>query len=191
MNAHRLRQQIGAVSFIAYLTLSAAGCGHDDDSIPNQSEAAQAIRLKVEADMEKDRLKRISPRLARANAAAAASQSASIAPPSAEDASAKSVVRPAAELYATNCASCHGPRGGGDGPLSAGLVPKPAKHADGAYMNALSNDHIFKVIKEGGTSVGKSATMAPWGPSMSDDEIHGLVAFLRTLATPPYDGPMP
>ena len=191
MNAHRLRPQIGAVFFIAYLTLSAAGCGHDDDSIPNQSEAAQAIRLKVEADMEKDRLKRIAPRLARANAAAAASPSASIAPPSAEDASAKSVVRPAAELYATNCASCHGPRGGGDGPLSAGLVPKPAKHADGAYMNALSNDHIFKVIKEGGGSVGKSATMAPWGPSMSDDEIHGLVAFLRTLATPPYDGPMP
>ncbi len=191
MNAHRLRQQIGAVFFIAYSTLSAAGCGHDDDSIPNQSAAAQAIRLKVEADMENDRLKRIAPRLARATAAAAASPSASVAPRSAEDASAKAVIRPAAELYATSCSSCHGPRGGGDGPLSAGLVPKPAKHADGAYMNALSNDHIFKVIKEGGSSVGKSATMAPWGPSMSDDEIHGLVAFVRSLANPPYGGPMP
>ena len=141
--------------------------------------------------MENDRLKRIAPRLALAVASAKASPSAWMAPPSAADPSAKAVVRPAAELYATNCSSCHGPRGGGDGPLSAGLVPKPAKHADGAYMNALSNDHIFKVIKEGGSAVGKSATMAPWGPSMSDDEIHGLVAFLRTLATPAYDGPMP
>ncbi|MBY0399422.1 cytochrome c, partial [Myxococcota bacterium] len=79
----------------------------------------------------------------------------------------------------------------GDGPLSAGLVPTPAKHADGVYMNALSNEHLFKVVKEGGASVGKSATMAPWGTSMSDEEIRGLVVFLRGLADPPYTGPMP
>ncbi len=58
-------------------------------------------------------------------------------------------------------------------------------------MNALSNEHLFKVVKEGGAAVGKSAMMAPWGASMSDDEILGLVTFLRTLADPPYDGPMP
>ncbi len=188
MNAHRL----GAAFFVACLTLVAAGCSEVDDSISNQSAAAQAIRLKVEADLEKARLGRIAPRLARANAAAAASPTAWVAEPAPSEASSsESLVRPAAELYSLNCASCHGPRGGGDGPLSAGLVPKPAKHADGGYMNALSNDHLFKVVKEGGAAVGKSAMMAPWGASMSDDEIHGLVAFLRTLADPPYVGPMP
>jgi hypothetical protein len=58
-------------------------------------------------------------------------------------------------------------------------------------MNALSNDHLFKVVKEGGAAVGKSAMMAPWGTSMSDAEIRGLVAHMRGLANPPYDGPMP
>jgi hypothetical protein len=58
-------------------------------------------------------------------------------------------------------------------------------------MNALSNEHLFKVVKLGGAAVGKAATMAPWGTSMSDEEIRGLVGFMRTLAVPPYDGPMP
>jgi cytochrome c oxidase cbb3-type subunit III len=187
VNVHRL----GAVVFIACSILSAAGCGQIDDSIPNQSEAAQAIRLKVQADLEIDRLKRLAPRLAKATAAAAASPTAMVAPAPVETASTGAEVRPAADLYALNCASCHGPRGGGDGPLSAGLSPQPAKHADGSYMNALSNEHLFKVVKEGGAAVGKSAMMAPWGTSMSDDEIHGLVAFLRSLADPPYDGPTP
>ena len=95
-----------------------------------------------------------------------------------------------ARLYAQNCASCHGPTGRGDGPLSAGLVPAPAKHADGNYMNPLTNDYLFRVVKEGGAAVGKSAMMAPWGTSMSDEEIRGLVAHMRTLAEPAYEGPM-
>ncbi|MBK7948194.1 MAG: cytochrome c [Deltaproteobacteria bacterium] len=188
MTAHRLL----LVAFLACLALVASGCGGEDDSIPNQSADAQAIRKKVEAQMEEARLKRLAPRMAGAVASAAASPSASVAP-AAPDASSgeKPSARPAADLYAANCSSCHGPKGAGDGPLSAGLVPPPAKHSDGAYMNALSNEHLFKVVKEGGTAVGKSATMAPWGTSMSDEEITGLVVFLRGLADPPYTGPMP
>lgn len=188
MNAHRL----GALGFIAWLTLAAAGCGDVDDSIPNQSDAARAIREKVRADMETDRLKRLAPRLAVAVASAESSPTAAkLAPQPVEATSGPKQVRPAVELYAANCSSCHGAAGAGDGPLSAGLVPQPAKHADGVYMNALSNEHIFKVVKEGGAAVGKAATMAPWGTSMSDEEIRSLVAFIRTLANPAYDGPMP
>ena len=188
MHAHRL----GAVVFIACLTLAAAGCGEVDDSIPNQSQTARAIREKVQVELERDRLKRLAPRLAGAVASAQASPTAKrLAPQPEAGASSAAVVRPAPELYVQNCSSCHGPTGAGDGPLSATLVPKPAKHADGVYMNALSNDHLFKVVKEGGQSIGKSAMMASWGASISDEEIHGLVAFMRTLADPPYDGAMP
>lgn len=94
-------------------------------------------------------------------------------------------------LYAANCASCHGPRGDGDGPTAVALVPKPAKHHDGAYMNALTNEHLFKVIKEGGPSVGKSPMMAPWGGMLSDAQIWDVVAFVRSLAAPPYTGKVP
>jgi mono/diheme cytochrome c family protein len=93
-----------------------------------------------------------------------------------------------APLYATYCASCHGPKGCGDGPLSATLNPKPAKHCDGNVMNAEPTEKLFKIVKEGGASVGKSPLMAPWGGTLTDAQIHDVVAFVRTLAVPPYKG---
>jgi len=84
--------------------------------------------------------------------------------------------------YAILCASCHGATGDGDGPVAAGLDPKPAAHSDAAYMKTLDDDYLFKVIKEGGASVGKSPLMAPWGGSLSDAEIRNVVAYIRTLA---------
>jgi mono/diheme cytochrome c family protein len=93
--------------------------------------------------------------------------------------------------YQTLCASCHGPRGAGDGPAGQALTPRPAHHNDGAYMNALTNEHLFQVIKEGGASVGKSPAMAPWGGALSDAQIRDVIAYIRTLADPPYTGPQP
>ncbi len=84
------------------------------------------------------------------------------------------------------CKSCHGESGDGDGPLAEALSPKPARHSDGAYMNPLTDDYLFKVIKFGGTSVGKSAMMAPLGGSLSDQQIRNVIAFIRSLADPPY-----
>jgi cytochrome c553 len=88
--------------------------------------------------------------------------------------------------YVLFCASCHGEEGNGDGPLAGSLDPKPARHSDGEYMNRLSDEYMFKVIQQGGSAVGKSPMMAGWGGTLSDDQIHGLVAFMRSLAEPPY-----
>ncbi len=88
--------------------------------------------------------------------------------------------------YQIYCASCHGETGEGDGPVAQALNPKPARHNDGAYMNPLTDDYLFKVIKFGGLSVGKSSMMAPLGGSLSDQQIHDVIAFIRTLADPPY-----
>jgi len=86
--------------------------------------------------------------------------------------------------YQIYCASCHGETGAGDGPIAQTLNPKPARHNDGTYMNPLTDDYLFKVIKFGGASVGKSPMMAPMG--LSDQKIHNVIAFIRTLADPPY-----
>ena len=88
--------------------------------------------------------------------------------------------------YQTLCSSCHGTEGAGDGPVAATLDPKPAKHSDGAFMNTLSDEYLFSVIKEGGAAVGKSAMMAPWGGTVTDEQIRNLIAFIRSLAVPPY-----
>jgi mono/diheme cytochrome c family protein len=91
--------------------------------------------------------------------------------------------------YTMLCASCHGATGAGDGVASAGLNPKPAHHNDGAYMNPLSNEHLVKVITEGGPAVGKSAGMAPWGAALGSQGVLDVVAYVRTLADPPYACP--
>lgn len=97
--------------------------------------------------------------------------------------------RVGAPIYASYCATCHGASGGGDGPLSAGLTPQPARHSDGGYMNGLSDEYLTQVIRDGGASVGKSPLMAAWGTTLSDQDIAHVVAFVRSLADPPYRAP--
>ena len=106
--------------------------------------------------------------------------------PSAPSAPAGDDVSRGAAAYASYCASCHGARGDGDGPVAAALDPRPAKHSDGATMNALSDEYLFRVIKEGGPAVGKSQLMGAWGGSLSDAQIRDVVAYIRSLADPPY-----
>lgn len=93
------------------------------------------------------------------------------------------------EVYVQYCALCHGPQGKGDGSLSANLDPKPRNHTDGAYMNALSDAHLLRVIGEGGAAAGLSPIMPAWKAILSAQQIQDLVAFVRTLAVPPYTPP--
>src|SRR5882762_1929649 len=63
------------------------------------------------------------------------------------------------KLYQTRCAPCHGPDGKAATPTAQALNPKPHDHTDRAYMNHMSNEHLAKVIKNGGAAVGKSPIM--------------------------------
>lgn len=205
----------GLVVSLLALSMVAVGCGSDESVDPNESASTRAIREKVRQDMELDRLRNYGARLAGLNAALANAPTATelgapganaaedvpaaneAAVDMAEASGASGAVEidlaaggPGAELYVRNCASCHGPTGGGDGPVGKALIPRPAKFYDGEYMNALSNDHLLKVVSEGGASVGKSPLMASWSGTMSKQEIRQVLAFVRSLAEPPYEGPM-
>jgi cytochrome c oxidase cbb3-type subunit 3 len=85
------------------------------------------------------------------------------------------------KLYGQICATCHGQSGKGDGPGAAALNPKPRDHTDKEYMSKLTDDDLFKVIKNGGASVGKSPLMPPWGSTLKDDQIKDVIAYVRTL----------
>jgi protein SCO1/2 len=87
--------------------------------------------------------------------------------------------------YLTYCASCHGAKGDGDGPLAAMLEPKPAHHTDAARMSALSDEYLFRLLKEGGPALGRSPLMNAWGRNLSDAQIHDLIAYLRVLSAEP------
>lgn len=91
------------------------------------------------------------------------------------------------QVYQTRCSPCHGPDGKADTPTAKALTPKPRDHTDGAYMNQLATEHLAKVIKNGGPAIGKAPTMPPHA-DLNDQQIQDVVAFVRTLANPPYKG---
>ena len=80
-----------------------------------------------------------------------------------------------AKVYATNCASCHGETGHGDGPVAASLTPRPV---DLAALQAVSaDDMLFWYV-----STGKAGTaMVGWKGILADEQIWEVVTFLRTL----------
>ena len=164
----RSRRRFGPLALVCAAALALAACG-------SESEAPKPA----------------APAPASAPAAAPAPAPAPAAQPAPAPPSAKPDATQGAPLYAANCASCHGAAGAGDGPAAVALVPKPARHDDGAYMNALDDAHLFKVVKEGGPAVGKSPLMAPWGGTLTDAQIWDVVAFVRSLAKPPYTGSVP
>jgi hypothetical protein len=70
----------------------------------------------------------------------------------------------------------------GDGPASAGLRPKPRPLDDAEWQAAVDDDYLKKVITQGGTAVGLSPLMTPWGHALKGDDLENVVAYIRSLA---------
>ena len=82
------------------------------------------------------------------------------------------------ELYSSNCVSCHGESGMGDGPAGMALDPKPRNQTDKAeYKYGTGDLAIFRTIKYGIEGTG----MAPMGAKLSDDEVWMIVNHVKTL----------
>jgi cytochrome c oxidase cbb3-type subunit 3 len=87
----------------------------------------------------------------------------------------------AEDNYKAYCVQCHGMEGNGKGINIRDMSVQPRDHTDAKSMSGRSDDMLFKVIKEGGTSISKSNLMPPWAGTLSDEEIKDLVQHLRTL----------
>ncbi len=84
------------------------------------------------------------------------------------------------------CSTCHGESGKGDGVAGASLPVKPADHTNGAVMNKLNDKFLQDIISKGGGAVGKSTFMPSWGGALNDSQVRDVVAYIRSLANPPY-----
>ncbi len=84
--------------------------------------------------------------------------------------------------YAAKCQVCHGEKGDGNGPAGKSLTPHPANFTDAKFMALKTDDHLTKVIKDGGAAVGKSPIMSAFGGQLTDGEVADLVAYIRTFA---------
>ncbi len=80
-------------------------------------------------------------------------------------------------LFATNCASCHGETGLGDGPAAAALDPKPANlektaaEAEPAYL--------YWILHEGGAAAGLSSSMVSYNGILTEDQMWQIVTYLE------------
>lgn len=87
------------------------------------------------------------------------------------------------------CAACHGYEGKGDGMLAEELDPRPRDLANPKFMATKSDAHLFKVIAEGGASVGLSEGMAPFNEQLSEAEIRNVISYMRSdICKCAYDG---
>ena len=110
------------------------------------------------------------------------------APESAEPAPEVAQADPAAiaaeaqQIYKSTCVVCHGESGGGDGPGAAALTPKPRAFSDAEWSASVTDEHLAKVIRDGGAAVGKSPIM-PGNPQLKgkDDVLAELVKIVRAF----------
>ena len=64
-----------------------------------------------------------------------------------------------AAAYGTACVTCHGAEGDGNGPAGGALTPKPRDFTDAAWWDSTTDEHVTKVIKDGGPAAGLSDLM--------------------------------
>ena len=79
--------------------------------------------------------------------------------------------------YDAQCAKCHAANGNGDTKMGKKLGIKD--YTDAKVQAEMKDDKAFKSIKEG-MKDGDKTLMKP-AEGLSDDQIKGLVAFMKTL----------
>lgn len=90
-------------------------------------------------------------------------------------------------LFGQYCVNCHGADAKGDGIAGQNLPIKPQNLTEGRIVNALPDHFLHSVIAHGGQAVGLSPLMPNFTPYLSDYQINEIIAYIRTLAEPPYD----
>jgi cytochrome c oxidase cbb3-type subunit III len=87
------------------------------------------------------------------------------------------------------CVWCHADTTPAGPSNRSNLNPMPPLANDGATLNSLSDDFLRNTITLGGSAVGKSALMPPWGKTLKQDDIDAIIAFYRAIAQPAYQAP--
>jgi mono/diheme cytochrome c family protein len=77
-------------------------------------------------------------------------------------------------IYETNCSTCHGARGKGDGLLSAALTPPPPDLTS-PKAKAKSDQDLLTVIRDG------RVVMPAWKSRLNEQDIQNVLAYIRSL----------
>ena len=88
-----------------------------------------------------------------------------------------------AQVYANNCAACHGTRGNGDGPAGTQLSPPPADLTWLSRSHMVGDQYVYWTVEEGGKPVGSA--MPSFKGVLSERDAWAVVAYVRHGLGPP------
>ncbi len=93
------------------------------------------------------------------------------------------------ELFAGNCAGCHGDFGeGGPNPARAGDIIAPISSRE--YLSTRDDQTLRQVISQGQPDFGMSPFGTAFGGPLDDEQVNAIVGFLRTWEdNPPVEAP--
>ena len=92
-------------------------------------------------------------------------------------------------IFYQQCVWCHADATPAGPSNRSNLTPVPPLLNDGATLNAESDEFMQNIITLGGSAMGKSAMMPPYGRVLSPEEVRSVIAFTRAIAQPPYQPP--
>ena len=80
-------------------------------------------------------------------------------------------------VYAHHCVTCHGTNADGNGRSARLYTPRPAN----LRASDKNDAYLALIVRMGGEKIGRSPKMPPWGEELSDEQIHDVVAFVRSV----------
>ena len=92
-------------------------------------------------------------------------------------------------IFYHQCVWCHADATPAGPSNRSNLTPVPPLLNDGATLNTESDELMQNIITLGGSALGKSAMMPPYGKMLSAEEIRSVIAFTRAVAQPAYQPP--
>ena len=88
------------------------------------------------------------------------------------------------------CIRCHDPESTPERVSNLdNLSPAPHQFTDGATLNRMSDADLTNMIAHGGPALNKSPQMPAYGATLKPAEIKAMLAYIRTIADPPYQTP--
>lgn len=92
-------------------------------------------------------------------------------------------------VFYRQCVWCHADATPAGPSNRSNLTPVPPLLSDGATLNSETDEYMQNIVTLGGSAMGKSAMMPPYGRMLTVEEIRAVIAFTRAIAQPPYQSP--